>query len=176
MKFEKISIEQWEKDLKKYTSYEKDEDVKSTYENIKIPTRGSEYSAGYDFYIPYDFTLSSSKRDVILTGIRWNCENENALPNFESINYVLLLFARSSVAKECGFSLINKVGVIDYDYYMAVNEGHIMIIVDRKTAKTDYAFKTGDRIVQGVITQFHTVENDIVLNTKRTGGFGSSGK
>jgi dUTPase len=51
-----------------------------------------------------------------------------------------------------------------------------MILVDRKTAKTDYAFKTGDRIVQGVIMPYFVDEIDIVRNDKRTGGFGSTGQ
>jgi dUTP pyrophosphatase len=185
--FEKISKEQWAKDMQKNTFFT-DELIDKAYDNIKIPTRGSSFSAGYDFYMPYDFTLGSAKKDIIMTGIRWNCEK--SISSHEAVksadcyedalsfvfNKVLLLFARSSVAKDCGFSLTNKVGVIDMDYYMAENEGHIMILVDRKTAKTDYAFKTGDRIVQGVIMPYFVDEIDIVRNDKRTGGFGSTGQ
>lgn len=186
--FEKISKEQWIKDIKKYTSIEKEADIDASYEAIQIPTRGSTFSAGYDFYIPYDFSLGTAKRNVILTGIRWVKHDQYMTESnvggtssritldIDSLYQVLLLYARSSVAKECGFSLANKVGVIDMDYCLAANEGHIMIIVDPKTAITDYAFKTGDRIVQGVISPFFTVLNDIVRNDKRTGGFGSTGK
>jgi dUTP pyrophosphatase len=178
--FAKISKEQWLKDLEKYTfynhEYDKNEEyLNESYDAIQIPDRGSLFSAGYDFYIPYNYSLSSSKRDIILTGIRWDTTQKIEEKTFND-PLVLLLFARSSVAKECGFSLMNKVGVIDMDYCMADNEGHIMILVDRKTAKTDYTFKTGDRIVQGVITSFHIDENDHVRNSKRTGGFGSTGK
>lgn len=184
--FEKISKEQWMKDMLKNTSL-KESAIEAAYENIKLPTRGSKYSAGYDFYIPYDFTLGSAKRDVILTGIRWVTElpksdEDNPMSTTGSlvenlvVNKVMLLFARSSVAKECGFSLSNKVGVIDMDYWTADNEGHIMALVDRSTARTDYAFKTGDRIVQGVILPFHIEMPDIILQSARKGGFGSSGK
>lgn len=62
------------------------------------------------------------------------------------------------------------------DYWTADNEGHIMAIIDRSTAKTDYAFKTGDRVVQGVIVPFYTDEPDTIIQSARKGGFGSSGK
>ena len=178
--FEKISKEQWMKDMLKNTSL-KESAIEAAYENIKLPTRGSKYSAGYDFYMPYDFTLGTAKRDIIMTGIRWVAEtgyttSDDGSTEIELPPRVMFLFARSSVAKECGFSLSNKVGVIDMDYWTADNEGHIMALVDRSTARTDYAFKVGDRIVQGVILPFYTDKPDTIIQSARKGGFGSSGK
>ena len=74
--FEKISYEQWVKDFKTHvdpTSFLNDNYIKQLYDEIKLPTRGSEFSAGHDFYIPYMYTLDPNK-NIILTGIRWNTE------------------------------------------------------------------------------------------------------
>lgn len=167
--FKKISYEQWQKDAEKYTSMSPAE-IKHSYTNIKIPTRGSEYSAGYDFYLPYDFTLESGQ-SIILTGIRWDCLNEDT-----AINRALFLFARSSTAKKYGFALMNRVGIVDMDYCQATNEGHIMLLVDRKAALSTYEFEAGERLAQGVIMPFMIDPSDKIVGKDRVGGFGSTGK
>lgn len=47
-KFEKVSFEQYAKDVEK---------ADEIYENIQLPQRATKGSAGYDFYMPYDLTL-----------------------------------------------------------------------------------------------------------------------
>jgi dUTP pyrophosphatase len=168
--FKKISYEQWQKDAEKYTIMSPEE-IKHSYNLIKIPTRGSEYSAGYDFYLPYDFTLESGQ-SIILTGIRWDCIGEEDT----AINRALFLFARSSTAKKYGFALMNRVGIVDMDYCQATNEGHIMLLVDRKAALSAYEFEAGERLAQGVIMPFMVDSSDTIVGKDRVGGFGSTGK
>lgn len=166
--FEKISYEQWLKDFKKYVDDTLNEDlIKELYDGIKLPTRGSKFSAGHDFYIPYMYKLNA-KRNVILTGIRWATSMDR--------DKALFLFARSSTAKNYGFALMNKVGVVDMDYQLADNEGHIMLLVDVKSAISEYTLNKGDKIAQGVIMEYISEEGTEVLTKERTGGFGSTGK
>ena len=47
-KFEKISVEQYEKDLKEACNYE----------DIVLPTRSTKHSAGYDFKSPISFIIN----------------------------------------------------------------------------------------------------------------------
>ena len=62
MRFEKVSLEQFTNDYLKCNGYDLDCDISEdlakhiveVYENIKLPSRGTKYSAGYDFYLPYD--------------------------------------------------------------------------------------------------------------------------
>ena len=178
--FEKISYEQWVKDFKTHvdpTSFLNDNYIKQLYDEIKLPTRGSEFSAGHDFYIPYMYTLNPNK-NIILTGIRWNTEldTESTLAKSILCNKVLLLFARSSTAKKYGFALMNKVGVVDMDYYKADNEGHIMLLVDVKSATSEYTLNQGDKIAQGVILPYYVEAGTELVGKERTGGFGSTGK
>ena len=63
--FKKVSLEQYLEAVGKTGK-----EVIKEYEDIKIPSRGTKYSAGYDFYAPYDFTLAPGETIKIATGIR----------------------------------------------------------------------------------------------------------
>jgi dUTP pyrophosphatase len=66
--FEKVSLYQFGTDFMK--AFPAVSDIKSVYENIKLPERATSGSAGYDFYAPVDFTLEQGKSLLIPTGIR----------------------------------------------------------------------------------------------------------
>ena len=70
--------------------------------------------------------------------------------------------------------LANTVGIIDADYYNALNEGHIMIkIVNRSVEKETIKLEANKAFAQGVFLQFGITCDD---DTKviRKGGFGST--
>ncbi len=193
MRFEKISYEQWKKDYRNIVAPEvvgiSDESFeamcKETYGNIQLPKRATPGSAGYDFYLPYTVdrpyrvrnTINYSNADVtkgfndvlmLPTGIRWIVENI-AHP------FVLKLYMRSSMGIKRNIRLANGTGIIDADYYMAENEGHIMIPI----IIPSYPFKIDEpqtRIVQGIISNYYTVTSDVVVSDERNGGFGSTGE
>ena len=52
-KFLKVSEENF---ISSLDGFSKDES-KKIYEDIKLPLRATKYSAGYDLYAPFDFTL-----------------------------------------------------------------------------------------------------------------------
>ena len=111
-RFEKVSKEQFDKDVKDLLNLSSFD-----YEAIKIPVRATEGSAGYDFVCPFDLTLKSGEIIKVPTGIRCYIEN----------NYVLQIYPRSSLGFKYQICLANTVGIIDADYYNALNEGHIII-------------------------------------------------
>ncbi len=55
-----------------------------------FPTRGSSYSAGYDFYMPYDIEIKPNETHIVFTDVKCYLEH----------NKVLMLFPRSSFALE----------------------------------------------------------------------------
>ena len=76
MRFEKVSFEQY---LKSYDGWEEFDELnlnglREEYDNIKLPKRSTNGSAGYDFFSPIRFVLISNdekRRTVkIPTGIR----------------------------------------------------------------------------------------------------------
>ena len=156
-KFEKVSFEQYAKDVEK---------ADEIYENIQLPQRATKGSAGYDFYMPYDLTLAPGQTAKIPTGIRAKIAD----------GWVLCLFPRSGLGFNYRLQLNNTVGIIDADYYLSDNEGHIFakITNDSNEGKT-MTLKQGEGFMQGIFMPFGLAEDDNV-QTIRNGGFGSTTK
>ena len=156
MKFEKIS---WEIAHSNGLN-EKD------YEAIGLPKRATTYSAGYDFFIPYDIILAAGSSMVIPTGIKCDLDPDK----------VLEIYPRSGLGFKKRMRLANTVGIIDADYYNNENnEGHIMVKICNE-GDSDIVLHAGDAFCQGVIKRYYVVDNDIPTNQTRTGGFGSTDK
>lgn len=162
--FEKVSYEQFKKDIFNIMPNAIEENIVRWYNNIKLPERATKGSAGYDFRTPFGFDLSNTFTRVIPTGIRCRF--------IDNSGYVLMCFPRSGMGFKYGFGLNNTVGIIDEDYYYADNEGHIMLSI--KTNKM-LVVNEGDKIAQGIFVPYGITLNDNSDKT-RTGGFGSTGK
>lgn len=160
-KFEKVSISQYNQDLEKNNFKEL-----NSYEDIKLPKRATKGSAGYDFFLPFDLILKPNETILIPTGIR--CKMNP--------NYVLMIFPRSSLGFKYRLMLNNTVGIIDSDYYNALNEGHIMIKVTNNSLENKtLELKKGDAFAQGIF-MVYGITCDDETNEIRTGGFGSTNK
>lgn len=151
-KFEKVSLEE----------YLKANDSIDTYNNIKLPKRATLYSAGYDFYSPIDFTLKPGETIKVPTGIR--CKMIDS--------YVLMIFPRSSLGFKYRLQLDNTVGIIDADYYNALNEGHIFIKMTNNSEKV-LEVKEGEAFAQGIFLEYGITYDDEVSESRK-GGFGST--
>lgn len=129
---------------------------------IKLPTRATEHSAGYDFYSPVDATIEPHKSVMIWTDVKAHMYHDN----------LLLINVRSSMGKH-PIMIANTQGWIDADYYENTdNDGNIGIRLFN-LGDTPYEIKIGDRIAQGVFIKYGTVVNDNTTTT-RSGGFGST--
>ena len=174
MHFEKITREQWVKDV--INSYQLEylteghfEKINKLYDGIKLPKRATKYSAGYDFYVSGDVAILSKDSYIIPTGIRWVCDKE------EDKNKVLQIYPRSGMGFKTGVRLMNTVGIIDADYWEGNNEGHIMLKLYNPMGSPLHV-EAGEAIVQGVITEYHTCDDEEEIVEKRTGGMGSTDK
>lgn len=167
--FEKVSFEQFKTAVETFIDnidtgiVPFNDFLEATYEQITLPERVTSGSAGYDFRTPIPVTLDVNQAIVIPTGIRCSMRN----------NYVLQLYPRSGLGFKFGMELVNTVGIIDADYYMADNEGHIMI----KIRPTIHALQltAGERFAQGIFMPYGITTDD-EADGIRTGGIGSSGK
>lgn len=159
-KFEFVSKEQYLKD------FEFKEDACEVYSKLKKPHRATAMSAGYDFYSPFDFHLEPGMTIKIPTGIRVKMPED----------YVLMIYPRSGLGFKYRLQLNNTVGVIDSDYYNALNEGHIMIkITNDSNEGKALDIKAGEGFAQGIFMQYGIVEDDDAKDI-RVGGFGSTTK
>lgn len=140
-KFEKISFEQFKKDVK--------DDI-DLYNEYSLPKRETKLAAGYDFFALYDYTLKPGEIKMIPTGIKVNMEQDD----------VLLLLDRSSMGIKYNVRMCNQVGVVDADYYNNNNnEGHMWIKIQNEGDK-DYIVKKGDGMCQGVFVKYLTVDDE----------------
>ncbi len=167
-KFEKVSYEQFKKDMIDtfgHCFYSEDE-IKRTYERIKLPKRATTGSAGYDFYTTISFSLEPNNTIKIPTGIRCKIMED----------WVLKLYPRSSLGFKYRLQLNNSVGIVDSDYYYSDNEGHIFIKVTNCTNEDKTInIKEGDAFVQGIFIEYGITVDDKTYKI-RNGGFGSTGK
>ena len=143
-------------------------EVVSVYQgtDIRLPIRKTKASAGYDLSAAEDAVIAPGGSTLVPTGLKaYMQENE-----------VLLLYIRSSVAHKQQLMLMNSVGVIDADYYdNAENEGHILIPLYNFGAYVVHIAR-GERIVQGIFTDYLAADGDAAgIGPVRQGGFGSTG-
>ena len=165
-KFEKVSFEQFKKDYIDCFNEEDELKIKEIYDSIKLPKRATKGSAGYDFYSPVSFTLKPCETIKIPTGIRVKIDDGWFLANFP----------RSGLGFKYRLQLNNTVGIIDADYYNALNEGHIMIKVTNNSLENKtLELKKGDAFAQGIF-MIYGITCDDETNEIRTGGFGSTNK
>lgn len=140
--------------------------VKKLRENAKLPTYGTEFSAGADLYacLAEDVTILPGETKKIPTGLAME------IP----VGCAGLIYARSSLGTKRGLAPANKVGVVDSDY-----RGEFMIFLHNHGAEPQ-TIQHGDRVAQLLVTPVFTpgfVEADQLSDTVRgTGGFGSTGK
>ena len=129
---------------------------------IKLPTRATTNSAGYDFYSPINITIKPDESVMIWSDIKAHMYYDNAL----------IIIPRSSMGKQ-PIMIANTVGLIDNDYYgNEDNDGNIGFRL-LNLGKTPYEIKAGDRIGQGIFIKYGTVKNDNTIS-KRSGGFDST--
>ena len=167
IKFEKVSLGQFMKDCKSLQVggslwFSSDEEIEKVYNAIQLPRRGTPGSAGYDFFLPFPVAFVSPTSTTIPTGVRVILPEE----------MFLMCVPRSGLGFKYGMRLRNSTGIIDASYSEADNEGHIMAKID-----TDEPFKlnAGDRFMQGIVLRYFVTYDDDPIQTKRTGGFGSTG-
>ena len=141
-------------------------EIKKLNCNARIPTRGSDYAAGYDLYACIDspITIAPHTTEKIGTGI--SC----AIPD----GYFGAVFARSGLASKQGLRPANCVGVCDSDY-----RGEYIVALHNDSDE-ERTVSSGDRIAQLVIIPFQSVEfnvcDELPETVRGSGGFGSTGK
>ena len=142
--------------------------IKKLREDAVIPTRGSEFAAGYDLCACLDgdeaVTIPPRHTVVLHTGISF------ALPEgtFGAV------FARSGLASRQGLRPANCVGVIDSDY-----RGECMVALHNDSGE-ERTVRHGDRVAQLILLPFLPMEfeeaDELPDTARGAGGFGSTGR
>ena len=139
--------------------------VKKLSENARIPTRGSDYAAGYDLYANTNQMTTIPAHETVMVGTGLVFE----LPNgtFGAI------FARSGLAAKSGLRPANCVGVVDSDY-----RGEVKVALHNDT-DIPRVIDAHERIAQMVLLPFIPMDfvevNELSDTDRGNGGFGSTG-
>ncbi|MCR5669664.1 MAG: dUTP diphosphatase [Butyrivibrio sp.] len=143
--------------------------IKKLHKDAKLPTRGSEYAAGYDLY-----AIAPDDTDFIVIHAHETVKVDTGLAVEIPEGYFGAIYARSGLATKQGLRPANCCGIIDSDY-----RGPVIVALHNDTDDIKRV-KNGERIAQLIIQPFlpvNFVETDALTDTERgEGGFGSTGK
>lgn len=194
-RFEKVSFKQFLRGIDEainkndgegpLSSYRfKTEDYINTniYSKIKLPTRATKYSAGYDFFYPFeDSVLFPGQSIVIPTGIKVKinmvevgniCSDDDT---FE-LDFFLGIYTKSSHGFNNNIKQDDTIAIIDADYYNNKdNEGHIFIKLRNEHEDKPFNLLHNQKIAQGIF-QIYGITQDDNITATRNGGLGSTSR
>lgn len=140
--------------------------VKKLNNLAHLPTRGSEYAAGYDLYAATDEIIDIAPHSTVKIGTGLAFE----LPR----GTFAAIFPRSGIATKRGLRPANCIGVCDSDY-----RGEYIVAVHNDTDEMQ-SIEPGERIAQMILLPFIEMEFYVSKNLsdtdRGTTGFGDSGK
>ena len=129
--------------------------------NAIPPTRGSQFSAGYDVYSAYDYVIPAMGKEMVKTDIAF------AIPNG----------CYGRIAPRSGLAWNHFIdvgaGVVDGDY-----RGNVCVILFNFNDK-DFIVKSGDKIAQLICERIANTKllecNSLDATERSNAGFGSTG-
>ena len=153
------------KERKAFEGHRGFEPVLGAPADTKMPVRGSEHAAGYDFYAPNDILVpANGKSELVFFNVKAYMEPDE----------VLYMRIRSGLGTKHELMLETS-GVIDADYYgNPTTDGNIATVF-RNHGNSSYTIKKGERCCQGIFLKYLTADGDKTLGSRR-GGYGSTGK
>ena len=153
--FEKISFEQFKKDIK--------DDI-NLYNEYQLPVRKTKCSVGYDFLAIEDFSINPGEIKKVPTGIKAKFLEDEGL----------FIYVRSSMGFKYNVRLCNQVGIIESDYYNNdSNEGHMWVALQNE-GDSVFTCKKGEGFAQCIFQKILTCGDEV--ETVRVGGIGSTAK
>lgn len=140
--------------------------VKKLRDNAVIPTRGSEYAAGYDLYAAIDETVVIGPHETQKIGTGLSFE----LPE----NTFGMIVARSGLATKEGLRPANCSGICDSDY-----RGEYIIALHNDSDEIRYV-EPNKRIAQLILMSYvpmtFSLVDELTITERGEGGFGSTGQ
>lgn len=135
--------------------------IKKLHPDAKIPTLGTEDSAGFDIYSIEEIKLMPRETKSIPTGIAME------LPKGK----VCFIWDRSGMGSK---GIHRFAGLIDSDY-----RGEIKIVLNNNSEQ-EFKISKGDRIAQAVIQDYYKPEfeetSELSGSERGDGGFGHTGR
>lgn len=168
--------------------------------NINLPKRSTTYSAGYDIEAAEDTIIPSLWQQMIHLIYTKNLPSTEAVFTISEVKDLMKKYSMKATLVPTGLKvhvekdeyleiknrsgngtstllvIPHSSGIIDADYVdNENNEGHIMVGLIN-LSPFNIEIKKGEKIAQGIISRYRTVDNEDKSSlVKRAGGFGSTG-
>jgi dUTP pyrophosphatase len=151
----------------------------SLNKDVPIPQRQTKDSAGYDFYMPFDCEFRPGEyvqintficfdgKEKPYTDVEVMIDGELKTCRVYPKQWVFKLYPRSSLGTEYKFRFSNTTGVIDKDFIDHPIKADI-------TVDKPLYLKKGKRFMQGIFVPIGYEINEIVPESTRDGGIGST--
>ncbi|PIR04421.1 MAG: dUTP diphosphatase [Candidatus Magasanikbacteria bacterium CG11_big_fil_rev_8_21_14_0_20_39_34] len=138
--------------------------IKRIDSSLPLPEYQTEGAVAFDMYSRIEAKIPPGKTALLPTNLIIETPP----------GYMLMLAARSSLAKKRGLKLANGVGIIDQDYCGDTDEIYIHM---HNFSETLVKISPGDRLVQGMFVPIEkaTWKEQTRMNKESRGGFGTTG-
>lgn len=152
--------------------------------DIKLPTRKTKNSVGYDFCSAEDIIIPSMWKTAFKNVKLFLSGNKNfkefkptliptGIKAYFGDDEVLILANKSSFPLKKGLVMANSIGIVESDYYNCKeNEGHLQFMY-YNFSFFDIIIKKGESCGQAYFQKFLKADNDF-CDKERIGGFGST--
>jgi dUTP pyrophosphatase len=155
------------RDIKKQRGFELvDEKFKKGNYPSSLPVRSTSRSAGYDFFSTKTITIQPKEQVKFQLNVKAYMQKDE----------VLNIHIRSSLGFKYGLILSNSTGIIDSDYYNNEATGGNIGVAITNLGDKPYTIEGGEKVCQGIFSQYLITDDDSPLSNVRTGGIGSTGK
>lgn len=138
--------------------------IKRIDKTLPLPKYHTKGSAAFDLYSRIDDNIKAGETKILPANFIIKIPER----------YMLLIAARSSLAKKKGLKLANGVGIIDQDYSGEDDEVHLLL---HNYSNQDIQIEKGERLAQAMFVRIDKAELEEVekMDFQSRGGFGSTG-
>ena len=138
--------------------------IKRIDKSLPLPEYHTAGAVAFDFYSRIDATITP--HDTAMLPSNFIIQTPSG--------YMLMIAARSSLAKKKGLKLANGIGVIDQDYCGETDEINLLI---HNYTNQAVKIERGERLCQGVFVKIDKAQWEEVdkISDQSRGGFGSTG-
>lgn len=112
--------------------------LKIIKEDIILPKRATERSAGYDLFMPYNVVIYPNEIKKVPMGFAMDM----------NINNYAMIVPRSGLSTKKGIVLANTVGIIDGDFH-----GEICLML-KNTSDNKVTLKKNERVAQMILSYY----------------------
>lgn len=139
--------------------------IKRIDTSLPLPEYKTKGAVAFDLYSRVDDSIAAKEIKLIPANLIIETPE----------GYMLMIAARSSLARKKGLMMANNVGIIDQDY---CGENDELALLLYNFTDAEVTIEKGERLAQGIFVKIEKgMWNEVdIMNTESRGGFGTTGQ